>query len=98
MQFDIEYLIAVAKKAGLAIMEIYETTDSIEIQSKTDNSPLTNADIAAHETIISEEVANSTREPDTVPSYSVNHFNDFSLDLLKTDTLNPFFDKCPAIG
>ena len=54
MQFDIEYLIAAAKKAGLAIMEIYETTDSIEIQSKTDNSPLTNADIAAHETIISE--------------------------------------------
>ena len=54
MQFDADYLFAVAKKAGLAIMEIYETTDSIEIQSKTDNSPLTNADIAAHETIISE--------------------------------------------
>ena len=49
-------------------------------------------------TIISEEIANSLRELDKVPLYSDSHFNDFSWDLLKTDTSNPFFAKWPAIG
>lgn len=53
MNVDTQYIIEVAKKAGQAIMEIYEKTDGIQVKSKIDNSPLTNADIAAHETIIS---------------------------------------------
>ena len=53
MNVDTQYIIEVSKKAGQAIMEIYEKTDGIQVKSKIDNSPLTNADIAAHETIIS---------------------------------------------
>ena len=53
MNVDVQYIIEVAKKAGQTIMEIYEKIDEIQVKSKMDNSPLTNADIAAHETIIS---------------------------------------------
>ena len=53
MQADIQYIIEVAKEAGQAIMDIYDKKDGIQVKSKTDNSPLTNADIDAHETIIS---------------------------------------------
>ncbi len=37
-----------AVEAGLAIMEIYEKADDIEIEKKGDGSPLTNADKASH--------------------------------------------------
>ncbi|MCR5282338.1 MAG: 3'(2'),5'-bisphosphate nucleotidase CysQ [Lachnospiraceae bacterium] len=40
-----------AVEAGLAIMEIYEKADDIEIEKKGDGSPLTNADKASHRII-----------------------------------------------
>lgn len=42
-------VIGIAKRAGAAIMEIY--AHSIEVQHKADNSPLTQADLAAHHII-----------------------------------------------
>ncbi|MGV3582869.1 MAG: 3'(2'),5'-bisphosphate nucleotidase CysQ [Methylophilus sp.] len=44
-------VIAIAKEAGEAIMQIYSTDFGYEI--KSDNSPLTDADIAAHDIIVS---------------------------------------------
>jgi 3'(2'), 5'-bisphosphate nucleotidase len=41
----------IAKTAGERIMEIYSTED-FAVEQKSDNSPLTRADMAAHETII----------------------------------------------
>lgn len=42
----LEQIIPIAKHAGKAIMDVYE--HGIEIQHKQDNSPLTQADLAAH--------------------------------------------------
>ena len=39
-------LIAIVEEAGAAILEVYNT--DFEIQSKSDESPLTQADLAAH--------------------------------------------------
>ena len=39
-------LIAIVEKAGAAILEVYST--DFEIQRKNDESPLTQADLAAH--------------------------------------------------
>jgi len=47
---ELELAINAALKAGLVIMEIYEAED-FEIELKGDSSPLTKADIAAHEII-----------------------------------------------
>ena len=41
----------IAKQAGAAILEVYERTD-FEVQSKSDDSPLTAADLAAHRIIV----------------------------------------------
>ncbi len=43
----------ISQAAGAAILEIYNREGSIEITSKDDNSPLTEADIAAHQIIVS---------------------------------------------
>jgi len=48
-QFQAE-VIAIAKEAGEAIMQIYSTDFGFEM--KLDNSPLTQADIAAHDIIV----------------------------------------------
>lgn len=48
-QFQDE-VIAIAKEAGEAIMQIYSTDFGFEM--KSDNSPLTEADIAAHDIIV----------------------------------------------
>ncbi len=50
MNIDLSYIIRIAKKAGEAIMEYYETDPAVEY--KEDNSPLTAADTAAHNIII----------------------------------------------
>jgi 3'(2'), 5'-bisphosphate nucleotidase len=47
---DIDFLVAVAKEAGRAILEVYET--DFEVTTKQDHSPLTQADMRSH-TIIS---------------------------------------------
>lgn len=44
-------IVALARRAGVAIMEIYGR-DSFGASSKADDSPLTMADIASHETIV----------------------------------------------
>ena len=43
-------LIAIVEKAGAAILEVYST--DFEIQRKNDESPLTQADLAAHREIV----------------------------------------------
>lgn len=47
----IEGMAKIAKSAGHAILEIYQRED-FEVQSKTDDSPLTAADLAAHNLIV----------------------------------------------
>jgi len=46
----IEPIVAVAVDAGQAILEVYAT--DFDVQSKDDNSPLTQADLAAHRCIL----------------------------------------------
>jgi 3'(2'), 5'-bisphosphate nucleotidase len=47
-------LVDLSRRAGDAIMAIYNHRDSYNIQHKTDESPLTAADLAAHQLIASE--------------------------------------------
>ena len=47
---DTEYLIAVAREAGAAILEVYAT--DFEVERKSDASPLTEADLRAHRVIV----------------------------------------------
>ena len=51
MESNPENIIRIAHDAGEVIMEIYEDPNRLEIVSKEDNSPLTKADLAAHESI-----------------------------------------------
>ncbi len=48
-QNTLEQVVTLAKQAGAAIMAVYE--QGIEVQHKHDNSPLTQADLAAHNII-----------------------------------------------
>ena len=52
MPLDTREIVRIAIEAGQAIMEIYESSEGIEVQTKNDESPLTQADIAAHDTIV----------------------------------------------
>ena len=52
MSFDTLEIVRIAVEAGQAIMDVYESTEGIEVQTKSDDSPLTEADIAAHNTIV----------------------------------------------
>src|SRR5690606_41829914 len=45
-----ESLVALARRAGEAIMEVYNSAD-LGVEHKADDSPLTRADIAAHHII-----------------------------------------------
>lgn len=47
---NIQAVIEIARRAGDAIMEIYQR--DFEIQDKSDNSPLTEADLASHHCIV----------------------------------------------
>lgn len=46
-----EKLIAIARAAGAAILEVYNAPETSNVQSKSDDSPLTAADLAAHHLI-----------------------------------------------
>ena len=46
----IEPVVALAEDAGRAILEVYST--NFEVQSKADESPLTQADLASHHYIV----------------------------------------------
>lgn len=50
----IEKLVDLSRRAGAAIMSIYNNKDSYNIEHKTDESPLTAADLAAHRLISAE--------------------------------------------
>jgi len=52
MPFHHQDIVNIAIEAGLAIMSVYNSSEGIEVETKADNSPLTKADLAAHETII----------------------------------------------
>lgn len=51
MEPDIEQVIRIATDAGARILEIYNSPIGIEVETKEDDSPLTKADLAAHDTI-----------------------------------------------
>lgn len=53
MQELLEKVCVIAQKAGNAIMEVYES-DDFDIQTKSDDSPVTAADHAANEIIVGE--------------------------------------------
>jgi 3'(2'), 5'-bisphosphate nucleotidase len=50
MTIDIQQIIDIARSAGEAILEYY--TETIEVDRKSDDSPLTKADLAAHQVIM----------------------------------------------
>ena len=52
MLFDNLEIVGIAEEAGQAIMDVYGSSEGIEVQTKSDDSPLTEADIAAHDTIV----------------------------------------------
>ena len=49
----LEQVCQLARKAGDAIMEVYDGNQPINVASKKDDSPVTAADIAAHKVIVS---------------------------------------------
>jgi 3'(2'), 5'-bisphosphate nucleotidase len=51
MQPDSASVIQIAHDAGVEILRIYKDSADLEITSKADSSPLTKADLAAHDTI-----------------------------------------------
>jgi 3'(2'), 5'-bisphosphate nucleotidase len=51
MKALLDDVVAIAKRAGQKILEIYQN-DDFEVQIKSDNSPLTKADLAAHNIIL----------------------------------------------
>ena len=50
MQYEAD-VCAIAREAGAAILAVYEGPD-FDVQIKSDDSPLTAADLAAHEIIV----------------------------------------------
>ena len=52
MSFDPHEIVNIAIDAGQAIMGVYDSSGSIEVETKNDDSPLTKADLAAHDAII----------------------------------------------
>ena len=50
--FQHEQVISIAIEAGNAILEIYNKGSTIDVMTKDDNSPLTDADLAAHRVIV----------------------------------------------
>ena len=51
---NFEKIVQIAELAGEAILEIYNKSGNIKIQHKGDDSPLTEADLAAHNIIVEE--------------------------------------------
>lgn len=54
MTIDKDWILDVIKLAGDEIMKIYQASEGISIDRKADNSPLTEADRAAHNVIVRE--------------------------------------------
>ena len=77
---ELELAIGAALKAGEAIMEIYNSED-FEVELKSDDSPLTKADKAAHEIIVSCLVRSSlpilSEEGSNIPFAERKNWNRF---------------------
>lgn len=58
-ELDIEFLVATAREAGAAILDVYGT--EFDVETKSDASPLTEADLRSHRIIVS---ALEARYPD----------------------------------
>ena len=69
---DMHKLIAIAKKAGEAIMQIYAKDFSVEV--KEDQSPLTEADLAAHQ-LICDELSKLYLDIPILSEESADNFN-----------------------
>tara|TARA_B100000686_G_scaffold190882_2_gene197526 strand:- start:1018 stop:1818 length:801 start_codon:yes stop_codon:yes gene_type:complete len=52
MPVDPEEIVRIAVEAGHAIMDVYQSPEGSHVQTKDDDSPLTQADLAAHDTIV----------------------------------------------
>ncbi len=50
----LQKVILLCEKAGAAILEVYDRDQELAIETKVDNSPVTDADLAAHKVIVSE--------------------------------------------
>lgn len=50
-QSVLQEVLAIAEQAGNAILEVYNASDDIEVETKSDDSPVTAADHAAHRVI-----------------------------------------------
>ena len=50
--FEPEAVVTLAIEAGNAILEIYNRGSTIDVMTKDDDSPLTEADLSAHEVIV----------------------------------------------
>ncbi|WP_185233466.1 3'(2'),5'-bisphosphate nucleotidase CysQ [Teredinibacter franksiae] len=47
----LDHVASICRAAGERIMAVYESSDELEVTSKADNSPVTRADIAAHDVL-----------------------------------------------
>ena len=54
---DFDEVTTIAIEAGEAIMEVYDRGDEIDIKTKDDESPLTEADLAANDVITARSVS-----------------------------------------
>ena len=51
---DFDKIVQIAELAGDAILDIYNKSENIKVEHKSDKSPLTEADLAAHNLIVEE--------------------------------------------
>lgn len=70
---DLQTLIQLADQAGQAIMEIYQRASPLQQQQKSDNSPLTEADLAANAILVAGLKANWPH----IPVLSEENINQF---------------------
>jgi len=71
----LEPVIAIARRAGEEILSIYESGNDFEVQTKEDQTPVTEADFAAHRIIVEGLTALTPEIPvlseeDDLPTYS----------------------------
>ncbi len=80
----LEDVVGIARAAGQAIMQIYES-DDFAVETKADHSPLTAADRAAHELILAElsaltpQIPVWSEESATIPFAERRHWREFWL-------------------
>jgi len=51
-QILVDQVVDICEQAGEAIMQVYRATDGIDVDYKADDSPLTQADLAAHRILV----------------------------------------------